>query len=554
MDLDKSLRSFSEGEDSVGLTAKTTLGAVKEHIDDGLSDILSSNGLDCNFEHADFVLKDDMKNVASPVNLDVETSPGNYLPHAGIDEDKSEPGGEVENGCLEGSEAKGDNNCNDFNIKFPCVPDVDASSQILEVHNRDDIDSYECYGYFGDWSAYWDSFYMRYYFYNIKTHESTWYPPPGMEHSASGDIPTESNGTVADVTSKDDSLAVSCYTEPTDLHGLHRTNSFEETTNEGKLSDQPLDELLVGIERADDNSVSSRTIHCVSSSFEHEGVPHNVSKGCKDETSSCLLPDTQEIISSLTNTITKKVPDENSVVAIKRKKKVRRVRSQRKLSIDFEELQLQGISEEFSVSLSKYWCQRYQLFSRFDDGIKMDEEGWYSVTPERLARHHASRCGSGIIVDCFTGVGGNAIQFAQRSKHVIAIDIDSVRIGYAQHNAVIYEVEDRIDFMIGDFFLLAPNLKADTVFLSPPWGGPDYVKVETYDIKTMLEPQDGYSLFNVAKEVASRIVMFLPRNVDVNQIAELALSANPPWSVEVEKNFLNGKFKAITAYFSVTRV
>lgn len=44
----------------------------------------------------------------------------------------------------------------------------------------------------------------------------------------------------------------------------------------------------------------------------------------------------------------------------------------------------------------------------------MDEEGWFSVTPETLAKHHAVRCGSGAIVDFFTGVGGNAIQFAQR--------------------------------------------------------------------------------------------------------------------------------------------
>lgn len=80
----------------------------------------------------------------------------------------------------------------------------------------------------------------------------------------------------------------------------------------------------------------------------------------------------------------------------------------------FTELQFQGMSEEHSAIIGKYWCQRYLLFSRFDDGIKMDEEGWFSVTPESIARHHASRCGSGIVVDSFTGVGGNAIQLAQR--------------------------------------------------------------------------------------------------------------------------------------------
>jgi trimethylguanosine synthase len=78
------------------------------------------------------------------------------------------------------------------------------------------------------------------------------------------------------------------------------------------------------------------------------------------------------------------------------------------------ELRSQGVIGEYSSDIGKYWCQRYLLFSRFDKGVKMDEEGWFSITPESIARHHASRCGSGIIVDCFTGVGGNAIQFAQR--------------------------------------------------------------------------------------------------------------------------------------------
>lgn len=85
--------------------------------------------------------------------------------------------------------------------------------------------------------------------------------------------------------------------------------------------------------------------------------------------------------------------------------------------------------------------------------------------------------------------------------------------------------------------------------MSPPWGGPDYAKVDVYDIKTMLKPCDGYQLFKLATAIASRVVMFLPRNIDLNQLADMCLSVDPPWSVEVEKNFLNGKLKAITAYF-----
>ena len=64
----------------------------------------------------------------------------------------------------------------------------------------------------------------------------------------------------------------------------------------------------------------------------------------------------------------------------------------------------------------KYWIQRYTLFSRFDEGIEVDEEGLFSVTPEEIARTQSLHCGSrNLIIDAFSGIGGNAIQFALRS-------------------------------------------------------------------------------------------------------------------------------------------
>ncbi len=39
-------------------------------------------------------------------------------------------------------------------------------------------------------------------------------------------------------------------------------------------------------------------------------------------------------------------------------------------------------------------------------------EGWFSVTPEKIAEHIAERCRCDVIVDSFCGVGGNTIQFA----------------------------------------------------------------------------------------------------------------------------------------------
>ncbi|KAG8442044.1 hypothetical protein GDO86_011003 [Hymenochirus boettgeri] len=198
--------------------------------------------------------------------------------------------------------------------------------------------------------------------------------------------------------------------------------------------------------------------------------------------------------------------------------------------------------------LAKYWAQRYRLFSRFDEGIKLDEEGWFSVTPEKIAEHIASRvrqsCDCGVVVDGFCGVGGNAIQFAKAGNKVIAIDIDPVKLDYARNNADVYGVMDRIEFILGDFMLLAPDLKADAIFLSPPWGGPEYLNAESFDIRTML--LDGFEVFGLSKQITKNIIYFLPRNTDLEQVVSLA---GPGGQVEIEQNFLNKKLKTMTVYF-----
>jgi hypothetical protein len=43
--------------------------------------------------------------------------------------------------------------------------------------------------------------------------------------------------------------------------------------------------------------------------------------------------------------------------------------------------------------MRKYYMKRYQLFTRFDDGVLLDsKESWYSVTPEKVAEHIALKC------------------------------------------------------------------------------------------------------------------------------------------------------------------
>nr|GME14672.1 Trimethylguanosine synthase [Ipomoea batatas] len=208
-----------------------------------------------------------------------------------------------------------------------------------------------------------------------------------------------------------------------------------------------------------------------------------------------------------------------------------------------------GDGEGVSPMVEKYWFQRFNLFSKYDEGIKMVEEGWFSVTPEEIAARQADRCfGGAVVIDGFTGVGGNAIQFAAKCNHVIAIDIDPKKIEMARNNARIYGVEEYIDFLIGDFFQLAPFLKGDIVFLSPPWGGPTYKLRSTYTLD-LLKPKDGYSLFQAAQNITPNIMMYLPRNVDLLQVEQLSWLSSPPLQIQIEENLLHGYVKGITVYF-----
>lgn len=61
------------------------------------------------------------------------------------------------------------------------------------------------------------------------------------------------------------------------------------------------------------------------------------------------------------------------------------------------------------------FSQRTRFFSLYDKppGCLLDEEGWFSVTPERIADQVAERCRCDVILDAFCGVGGNAIAFAK---------------------------------------------------------------------------------------------------------------------------------------------
>lgn len=82
------------------------------------------------------------------------------------------------------------------------------------------------------------------------------------------------------------------------------------------------------------------------------------------------------------------------------------------------------------------------------------------------------------------------------------------------------------------------------MFLSPPWGGPEYINAPVFDLSSMIP--DGFVLFRHARTISKNIAYFLPRTVDKEQ---LLLLAGPGGVVEKESNIINDYVKSVTAYF-----
>ena len=212
-----------------------------------------------------------------------------------------------------------------------------------------------------------------------------------------------------------------------------------------------------------------------------------------------------------------------------------------------------------SKKLRKYYQLRYKLFSRFDSGVLLDKESWFSVTPEKVAQYIAYNCyekfkfNSDLVVfDIFCGSGGNSIQFANYFNLVYSFDIDYKKLLCARNNAEIYGVENKIEFICDDCFNIIKYLdkfKPDIVFLSPPWGGIDYMNADECDISKF--PINGFDIFYYALKLTKNIVYFLPRNTNIEQILYMAHPNLPQTDsrVEIEQNFLNYKLTSLTAYF-----
>ena len=126
-------------------------------------------------------------------------------------------------------------------------------------------------------------------------------------------------------------------------------------------------------------------------------------------------------------------------------------------------------------------------------------------TSERIAKHIAQRFKADWqVADLTCGLGGNAIFLAEKVKKVLAIDLSEEKISCARENALAYEVETKIDFIVGDA-LLNISTGVDAFFIDPARDREGITKTRSFLNSEPALLDILPKLFEVTKNVAVKI-------------------------------------------------
>jgi hypothetical protein len=199
------------------------------------------------------------------------------------------------------------------------------------------------------------------------------------------------------------------------------------------------------------------------------------------------------------------------------------------------------LSDADKKVLKKYYRSRYAFFEKFDEGIQLDTESWYSVTPEKIAEYTArkmrdfNRNPELTVVDGFSGVGGNTIQFAKHFDKVYSVEIDPAKAEMQKKNSEIYQVTPKITQLVKDFLLVSaldiPSPKSQTsIFSSPPWGGTDYSSIKFYSLFTSVTPNIVHIL-DQSFQLANSLVLMLPKNTLLSELITLCHRAAKKYGI-----------------------
>lgn len=119
--------------------------------------------------------------------------------------------------------------------------------------------------------------------------------------------------------------------------------------------------------------------------------------------------------------------------------------------------------------------------------IMMDDESLYSTTDQLTADKIGKELlrvlpPTAIVTDATACIGGSALSLSKLFSKVNAIELDEHRYKCLTYNMKILGVTN-VECFQGDAIKLCKDLQQDLIFLDPPWGGPEYKKLDKVSLE-----------------------------------------------------------------------
>jgi SAM-dependent methyltransferase/predicted RNA methylase len=121
-----------------------------------------------------------------------------------------------------------------------------------------------------------------------------------------------------------------------------------------------------------------------------------------------------------------------------------------------------------------------------------------------------------IITDMTANVGSDTIKFGLRFNYVNAIEYDPLTCNLLKNNIKVYNLNNKVNVMCGDSSTIINNLEQDVLYMDPPWGGPDYIKHKSLDMKLGTTDIVDIIIKNINK--AKLFIIKCPRNYNFNNL------------------------------------
>lgn len=160
--------------------------------------------------------------------------------------------------------------------------------------------------------------------------------------------------------------------------------------------------------------------------------------------------------------------------------------------------------------VASYPLDKRYLFGQDVPYSKMmvTKEGTYSITP-KYQRDQIIQIMTGVlpkplteysILDGTAGNGGDLVSFSRVFKSVVGVELDVDNYDATVHNMNVIGAKN-VEVKNGNILKELNGITEDILYIDPPWGGKDYVKQDSVDLKL------GYSGIDKSVGLILRAIM-----------------------------------------------